>query len=164
MASAMSVAWRSSALSVSGVCGCRTLTKPISPDTAFAKLFHRQRVGNKHVMTGLDGARRIAHRRRMTAVNIAVADEHDGFVEGCPQLHPGTKARVTQAGILGERFGGASRFPAPFILQRLRQIPVIEGNHRLNIVRQQLIDQIAIKLDACFVNFATAEAAGEARR
>jgi hypothetical protein len=30
-------------LSVSGVCGCSTLTKPISPDTAFAKLFHRQR-------------------------------------------------------------------------------------------------------------------------
>jgi hypothetical protein len=49
----------------------------------------------------------------MAAVNIAVADEHDGFVEGCPQLHPGTVARVTQAGILGERFGGASRFPAP---------------------------------------------------
>ena len=119
-----------------------------------AKRLHRQRMGDKHVMTGLDGARRIANGRRMQAVNVAVADKDDGLVKGSPQLHPRTKAGVAQAGVLGEGFGGAACFPAALILQGLRQVPVIEGNHRLNIMRQQFIDQIAIKLHACFINLA----------
>ena len=53
-----------------------------------AKGLHRQRMGDKHVVAGLNGPRRIADRRGMEAVNVAVPNEDNGFVEGSPQLHP----------------------------------------------------------------------------
>lgn len=93
--------------------------KPYLPrHTHFTKRFHGQRMGDKDVVAGLNGARRIAHRRRMEAVNVTVADKDDSLVKGCPQFDPGAKTLIAQASVLSEGFRGTARLPAAFILQR----------------------------------------------
>ena len=92
----------------------------------------------------------------MAAINITVANKYNGFVKGCPQLDPGTEALIAQSRVFGEGFRCAPSLPTPFVLQCLGQIPVIKGDHRFNIVRQQFVDQIAVKLHAWFIDFATA--------
>ena len=113
-------------------------------------------MGDKDVVAGLNRARRVAHRWRVDAVNIAMPDKDDSFVEGRPQFDPRAEALIAEAGVPSERFRRTARFPAAFLLQRLRKIPVIQGDHRFNIMRQQLINQIAVELNPSLVNLAAA--------
>ncbi|MNH06847.1 hypothetical protein D3C79_662260 [compost metagenome] len=53
---------------------------PVDPH--FAEAFYRPRIGQKHVVAGLNALFRIGQPGRMCAGNVTHADKHDGFVEG----------------------------------------------------------------------------------
>ena len=61
------------------------------------------------------------------------------------------------AGVLGERVHGVLRLPAAVaVLQRLRQVPVIQRRERLDPGRQQLVDETVVEVEALLVRRARA--------
>ena len=56
-------------------------------------------------------------------------------------LHPVAEAVVHDRGVVGEPLGGVALRPAAGVLERLRQVPVVERRHRLDAARQQAVDE-----------------------
>ena len=84
-------------------------------------------------------------------VPCGVAEEGDDprLVEGDPVLDDGRRARsAISAGVLGEALGGVARRPAAGVLQRLRQVPVVERRDRLDAALEQPVDEPAVEVDA----------------
>ena len=52
------------------------------------------------------------------------------------------------AGIVRECLGGVARFPSAAILQRLRQVPVIERRERCNAVRDEVVQEPVVEVEA----------------
>ncbi len=79
------------------------------------------------------------------------------LVERHPVLHLAGKTLVEGHAVALEIGDDASVFPAAvFILQRLGQVPVIEGKHRLNLVGKQGIDEFFIEGEPRLVHLAAA--------
>ena len=98
-----------------------------------AEGLHRQGMGDKDMVTSLQATSGILHRGRMRPGHITHADEDHGFIEGGPELDPIPEALIAEAGIFNEGLGGLPRLPtAQLILQRLGEIPVVEGDHGLD--------------------------------
>ena len=80
----------------------------------------------------------------------AVAEERRAprLVQRGPVAAPGRRARrATSVGVVGEPGGGVPGRPAAGVLERLRQVPVVERQPRLDAVGQQLVDQPAVEVE-----------------
>ena len=86
--------------------------------------------------------------RREGAVAVAQLDEGAHLVQGEELADPVAQLRGDEARIGGEGLGGVARFPAAAILQRLRQVPVIERGEGHDAVGQQLVDQPVVEGEA----------------
>ena len=53
-----------------------------------------------------------------------------------------------ERGVLGEAGRGVPRRPAAGVLERLRQVPVVQRQPRLDAVREQLVDQAPVEVQA----------------
>ena len=53
--------------------------------------------------------------------------------------------------VLGERFGRLTDGPAAALLERLREIPVVERHEGLDARREQLVDQPIVEVETCAV-------------
>ena len=53
--------------------------------------------------------------------------------------------------VLAERMRGRPLGPAARVLQRLRQIPVVQRDERVDVAREQLVDQPVVEVEARFV-------------
>ena len=69
-------------------------------------------------------------------ITRAVAEERRAprLVERGPVLHPVAERAVHERGVLGEPGGGVAGRPAAGVLERLRQVPVVEREPRLDAV------------------------------
>ena len=78
----------------------------------------------------------------------AVAEERRAprLVERGPVAHPVAERAVHERRVLGEPGGGVPGRPAAGVLQRLRQVPVVERQPRLDAVGQQLVDQPPVEV------------------
>jgi hypothetical protein len=54
--------------------------------------------------------------------------------------------------VLDERLCGRARRPAAGVLERLRRVPVEEGRERLDLVREELVDEAVVEVEACRVD------------
>src|SRR5216117_4504475 len=54
--------------------------------------------------------------------------------------------------VLGEGLRGRTRGPAARVLERLRRVPVEEGRERLDLVREQLVDEAVVEIEAGLVH------------
>ena len=54
-------------------------------------------------------------------------------------------------GVLGEAVDGVAVEPAAVVLERLRQVPVVERDHRLHAVGEQRVDQPVVERQALLV-------------
>jgi hypothetical protein len=63
-----------------------------------------------------------------------VADIHEGkeLIDGEELAGPVAQRPRHIAGVIRERFRGAARLPATSVLQRLRQVPMVEGRKRFD--------------------------------
>ena len=125
-------------------------------DGHFTKRFDRQRMGDEDMVAGLNGPSGVPHRRGMDAVNITVANKNDRLVKGGPQFDARAKTLIAKTRVLSEGLRRAARLPAAFILKRLGKIPVVQGNHRLNVMRQQFVNQVAVELHTRLIHHAAA--------
>ena len=107
-------------------------------------------------MNGAQQHRAVGNSRRLAAEAIAEEREHARLVECRVALHPVAVAARDQVGVIGEPLRAIAVGPAAEVLQRLRQIPVIETKPRLDAGCDQRIDQPVVEGDACFVDGAAA--------
>src|ERR1700687_1064646 len=94
----------------------------------------------------------------------AVADIHDGEELIDREVALGAVAELPRdiAGIVGKRVGGIASMPAALVLQRLRQVPVIEGRKGFDAGFEKRIEKAVIEIEALWVR--SAAAGGEGSR
>jgi hypothetical protein len=65
---------------------------------------------------------------------------------GRPVRDPVAEAAGDHAGVLGERLRGLARRPAPFVLEPLRQVEVVERDERPDAGGEQVVDQAVVEV------------------
>ena len=88
----------------------------------------------------------------------AVAEDRDAgrLVDGHIAPDAATKALCDELGIAAEGRDNVAVEPAAFVLQGAGQVPVIEGDHRFDAVFQKFVNQLVVKAQTGFVDFAVA--------
>jgi hypothetical protein len=102
-------------------------------------------MGEVHVMDRSQQQGVIANPWRLTAKAEAEKCEHRGLVKGGKPFHPVTIAARDQRRIVGKPTGTIAAGPAADIVERLREIPVIKAEPRLDACRHELVDQPIVK-------------------
>jgi len=82
---------------------------------------------------------------------MADIDEGEELVDGEEVGDAVAELRRHGAGIIRKRPGGVAGLPAASVLQRLRQIPVIERRKRLDAGFEQRIDEPAVEVETLCV-------------
>ena len=114
-------------------------------------------MGQVHVVNGRVQRSVIAETRRMLAAAVAEQREHRRLVEGRKPFDPVAVPLACDSGIVREPCGAVARRPAAEIVERLRQVPMIKTEPRLDARREQCIDQAVIECEAFFVRRTLAE-------
>ena len=104
-------------------------------------------VGEQNVMGGGDRVGRGRPPGRMDAVAVAEPGDHPGLVERDPATDAVAEARADDLRVLAERLGGAALGPAAGILERGRQIPVVQRDKGLDPVGEQLVDDAVVEVE-----------------
>jgi hypothetical protein len=105
-------------------------------------------------MGTLKGERRIGESGRVYAVHVADDDEGKRLVEGDPVLHPVAELAAHDGGVVAEPARDVAVSPPAAVLQRLRQIPVIERDERRDVALEQRVDQAAVEIESGLVGLA----------
>ena len=58
--------------------------------------------------------------------------------------------------VVAEIFGEVAIRPSAGVLERLRQIPMIERHPRLDVAREHLVDDAPVKVEALLINLTLA--------
>jgi hypothetical protein len=77
-----------------------------------------------------------------------------GFVQGDPEPHIPGQRLVDDACVLGEAFAGLPVRPAAPILERLGQVPVVEGQHGFDGAASETFDQPPVEINTLLVDVA----------
>ena len=84
----------------------------------------------------------------MDAGGVAQERAAPRLVEGRPPLHAVAEARGDHGRIVGEPLDGAPRRPPAVVLERLRQVPVVERRQRHQPAPQQAVDHPLVVVEA----------------
>ncbi len=98
----------------------------------------------------MGGRERVQHERLARCVDaerIAERGHHERLVQRDPERDTVGEAVRGQAGVVGEPVRGVAVQPAARILQRLRQVPVVQGRHRGDATGQQRVGQPVIEVE-----------------
>ena len=101
----------------------------------------------QQVVHGTRGLSRVPDARRMDAVGVPEQGGAPRLVEGGPARDAVMEGREDDGGVLGEALGRVTCRPAAGVLERLRQVPVIEGHGGLDARGEQLIDEAVIEVE-----------------
>src|SRR5216684_588333 len=82
--------------------------------------------------------------------------EREELVDREEALDPVAELPRDIAGIIGKRFGGVAGLPSALVLERLRQVPVVEGRKRFDAGFEQRIDQAAVEVEALWIRLTDA--------
>ena len=94
--------------------------------------------------------------RRVLALAMAEPGRCGGLVLRDPDRHRRRQGVVDDAGVVDEAIDRLAGQPAANVLQRLRQLPVVEREHRHDAARQQAVDEPAVVVEAGGVRLAAA--------
>ena len=100
-----------------------------------------QAVPEQEVVRRPVGAAALAPTRRVHPGGVAQVGRTPGLVVGGPDAHPVAEPVVDDRGVVGERLGGVAVQPAVAVLERLRQVPVVERGGGRDAARQRRVDQ-----------------------
>src|SRR3954463_10404724 len=79
---------------------------------------------------------------------MAEMDEPGAFVDGEEMLHAVAQARRDIGGVIREGLRRIARGPAAeAVLQRLRQVPMIQRRKRRDAVRERLVDKAVVEIE-----------------
>ena len=93
----------------------------------------------------------IANARRVNPRDVAKEGEHPRFVEHHPVLYAVTKRLDARLSVGREVTDNFAIRPASFVLERLGQVPVVQRRERPDAVREQLVDQTVVVIEARLV-------------
>src|SRR5215210_3280404 len=99
-------------------------------------------------MGGREGGGTVLAPRRVDAQAVTHPGGDPGLVQGDPKPYLVRERLVDDAGVLGEAFARLPVRPAAPILQRLRQVPVVEGEHRFDGAPSEAFDQPSVEIEA----------------
>src|SRR5206468_7618242 len=122
----------------------------------------RPTVREQHVVDRRQRAAPVLFTRGMEAVRVAEDAVHPRLVDRAPPRDAVAIGVEAGARVLGERVDDVAVAPAALVLERLRQITVIERDERLDAVLEQRVDQAVVVLEAA--RLAVASAAREEPR
>ena len=69
-----------------------------------------------------------------------------------PVPDPVAEPRDDDLGVFRERLDGLARRPAALVLERLREVPVVQRHERLDAVREQVVDEPVVEVEARLVH------------
>ena len=94
--------------------------------------------------------------RRVPPGGVAEVGRAPGLVMRRPDAHPVTEPVVDRGRVVGEVLGGVAHQPAAAVLQRLRQVPVVQRGHRLDPALEETVDQALVVVQPALLHVAAA--------
>ncbi len=98
-------------------------------------------------MGSRQGDRLVPHARRVAPLEVANEGGHPWLVEGDPTSNSVTEAPDDGRRVIGEAVGGRPVGPTTFILQRLRQVPVVERRDGCDAASEEPVDQPVVEIE-----------------
>src|SRR3954451_22856669 len=114
--------------------------------------FDRPAVRKEEVVRRGDGIGLARAPRRVLAPRVPDPGVHPRLVVRDPVPYAVAEAARDGFRVLGERLRGRARGPAARVLERLRRVPVEERRERLDVVREQLVDEAVVEVEAGLVD------------
>ena len=102
-------------------------------------------------MRGPDGARPVGRAGSLRPVRVAEEGGHPRLVVRRPVLDQVAEAVEDELGVLGEAVDRVARRPAAVVLERLRQVPVVERHERRDPALAETLDQAAVEVEPALV-------------
>src|SRR5215211_1838665 len=88
---------------------------------------------------------------RVDSLAIAQPGRDPGLVQGDPERNRVTERLVNDPGVLGEPLARLPHGPSAAIFQRLRQVPVVERQHRFYGALPQALYELAVVVETLLV-------------
>ena len=105
-----------------------------------------------HVMDGFEMRLLVLQPRRMPAIGITEEREDREFVEGREVLHPVAQAARHDGGVIGEPAGAVAIDPAAAIVERQRQIPMIQAHPGLDARFEHGIGDAIVEIETRLID------------
>ena len=87
---------------------------------------------------------------------MAYIHEGEELVDREEALDPVAELPRHIAAIVRKRFGGVARLPSALVLQRLRQVPVVESRKRFDAGLEKRVDKAAVEVEALWIRLTDA--------
>src|SRR5215211_6162270 len=107
-------------------------------------------------MGGGEGFPGVFPPRRVDSLAIAQPGRDPGLIQGDPERNRVTERLVHDPGVLGKPLAGLPARPAAPVLKDLREIPMVQGEHRLDGARPESVHEPAVEVEALLVGRAAA--------
>ena len=135
---------------VGGVVGHRVGDGEVGADppllvAASAQRVEDQPVPEQQVVGGHEPGRALAPPGGVHTGGVAEEGRAPRLVQGRPHRDAVAERVVDADGVLGEPVGGVAVGPPARVLQRLRQVPVVERQPGRHVVREQLVDEAVVE-------------------
>ena len=108
----------------------------------------RATMTEQQVVGGRQSVEQQGASRSVRADAVPEHGHHVRLVHRDPVLDPVGQSLADQRGVLGEPVDGVAVQPAALVLESLRQVPVVEGHHRLDAAHEQPVDQTLVEVQA----------------
>jgi hypothetical protein len=146
---------------VVGLIGRRILRFQIDHDADLtgqlgAESLHSSAVGPQQVVRRMRCLTRVLQARRMKTVHEPGIDNDPRLIDGGPHRHAITKRAIHEHTIIGEPARAVAIQPATAVVERGRQVPVIQRRVGHDFMTEQLINQAGVEIDALLVGRAAA--------
>ena len=141
---------------VAGRTGSRLRLMPIRGPAASAQRAHGLAVGEQQVVGGPHGGGRVLDAGGVDAGGVPQERRAPRLVQGRPVAHPVAQRLVDDGGVLHEAAHHLAAGPAAGVLERLREVPVVQRDPRLDAALQQAVDQPRVEVEALGVGRAAA--------
>src|SRR5215211_2949676 len=116
-----------------------------------AHLLYCEAVAEQEVVCGGKGPGADFVSRGVDAEAVTHPGRDPGLVQGDPEPYAIRETFVDDSGVLCKALARIPVSPAAQILQRLRQVPMIERKHRFYGALSQAVDKSAVKVEAVLV-------------
>src|SRR5215210_3906945 len=113
---------------------------------------HRQAVAKQEMVGGREGGGAVFASRRVDAQSVAHPGGDPGLVQGDPEPYLVRQRLVDDARVICEAFARLPVRPAAPLLERLRQVPVVEGEHRFYGATSETFDQPSVEIQASLID------------
>ena len=112
---------------------------------------HGEPVGDEQVVRDAQRGRPVADARGLAPLGVAEEGHHPRLVVRDPLRHDVAELVRHRPRVLREALGRVARRPAAAVLQRLREVPVIQRGHGLDAALEQPLDEPAVEAHALAV-------------